>query len=195
MPVAKCGLQKAFENLDSVGIRSEHCYTCCLECGQEAMKERDDEREGDEDYHGYIFYSMEDMYDATHNGHLELGFGELVEEEFFVVAGQICNIFGLYGLTTTWNGAEPIIMIHLNRKDRDFIQRLADEKTAMCQESNADEFRQSQILRKWRIQAFRQRTARRRIKKPLMNWALRPEGPIYRCIALRFNLLRSKSMT
>ena len=104
-------LERAFLRLHDQGICALHRAGDTQEEGVEAVADviTDDDTPEDK-YHGYVFYSTQDLEGALDNEGLLLAHGhvdrsEAQEAQRVAVAQTICDILKLEGFEVDWNGS------------------------------------------------------------------------------------------
>jgi hypothetical protein len=103
------------------------------------------------------------------------------------IARKIVKHAGRAGMTATWDGSNnTAVLLQLSAADQVFLQGMMDDEWVEVFGAEAESHRTSRLLRAWRIQAFCQKVARRKIRCAVMEWGLRPGGPLYAVAARRF---------
>lgn len=172
----KSPLQRAFSRLVKSGVLTEHDFTCCGSCGHACMLDREEELR--DEFMGYLFYHSQDTSSAVATGDIYLAYGGYDDTPSEAVAAKACNILGLVGIETDWDGsAATRIRAVLKPKDINFLENTLVKQEEEMQMWEAQMHCLRRLLRAWKIASFRCRVARRKIKPHLLEWAYRPGGP------------------
>lgn len=101
-------LEKAFSELETLGIISRHNFTCCGTCGAAEI--------GDEiacaidagrPAHGYAFYHIQDTESAVEGHGLYLNYGSTKDTESAAIAvgHEIVEVLTRHNIATDWDGS------------------------------------------------------------------------------------------
>ncbi|KAK9817694.1 hypothetical protein WJX72_000749 [[Myrmecia] bisecta] len=169
------GLYNVFYNLQFERVVGRMNFSCCPECAEEAMAEVVAARPGRLD--GFAFFTAADMDHSLSTGVLAVTFGG---EDYRSVGSLVCHSMWEEGLRVTWNGEDDCVEVELMQDDMALLLRLKQRDLDTANKLLARQHRLRRLFCVFRLQAFKERTARRKIAGVLLEWALRPGEPIAR---------------
>jgi hypothetical protein len=96
-------LDRAFGELERVGIIARQDFACCMSCGSAEIH---DERDGSRDWRGYVFYHEQDTEHLLEDGSLYLAYGRFSREIDLreLVDKEIMPVLTRHDLRPDWDG-------------------------------------------------------------------------------------------
>ena len=180
----KSPLERAFYKLRANRIYACHHFACCGSCGHGDLS-----RDPKPGCNGYAFYHVQSSEFAAESGELWIGYDSYFEGERSAkrVGQHIVKAFREVGLQTEWDGTcQTNVKVVLADEDKAFLRGLLDADQEECANWTAKECRMRTLWRAWRIVAFRQKVAKRKISGAVLEWGLRPGGFIFKSAQSRF---------
>lgn len=84
----RTNLDRAFDELNSVGILARQNFSCCGTCG---AAEIGDERDDSQHWRGYVFYHQQDTESLIDSGSVYLGYGIFAPKDFDRAAYELLS--------------------------------------------------------------------------------------------------------
>jgi hypothetical protein len=180
----RCPLELTFASLRADGVDARHNFGECGSAGHWALT-----RDVQSDCTGYAFYHKTAAESATNDGELYVHYASYSPrlDDNVAIARKILKHAEEAGVKHAWRGrVSAAVLLDLCDADVEFVRGLRDDDFEAAHGGAADRHRAGRLFHCWRVQAFAQRVAKRKVRAALMEWGARPGGPMYAVAARRF---------